>query len=91
MAAVVAREMSPVSEPVYTDGVVVLRGHLEEIYAALDSAAGYHIADDLARQYKNVGGTHRPSNLTKRLEEAQRRVIGYLAVDGEAEEDVPEE
>lgn len=62
----------------YTDPIVVLRAHLEEIFTALDAAAGYHIADDLARQYKNVGGTHRPSNLTKRLEKAQERVAGYL-------------
>jgi hypothetical protein len=62
----------------YTDSIVILRGHLEEIFTALDAATGYHVADDLARQYKNVGGTHRPSNLTKRLEAAQERVAGYL-------------
>lgn len=71
----------------YSELVPVLRGHLEEIYEALDAATGYHIADDLARQYKNVGGTHRPSNLTKRLEKAQKHLEGYLA----EVEDVSEE
>lgn len=76
------------ADPTYTDVVPVLRGHLEEIYEALDSARGYHVADDLARQYKNVGALHRPSNLTKRLEKALGRTEGYL----EAEDhDVPVE
>lgn len=65
----------------YIEPVQLLRGHLEEIQQALDAARGYHVADDLARQYKNVGGTHRPSNLTKRLEKALDRVEGYLAED----------
>jgi hypothetical protein len=62
----------------YVEPVTVLRGHLEEVLEALDAATGYHSADDLARQYKNVGGTYRPSNLTKRLEKALDRVQGYL-------------
>jgi hypothetical protein len=62
----------------YTEPVTLLRGHLEEIYAALDTAYGFHSADDLARQYKNVGSTHRPSNLTKRLEKALAHTEGYL-------------
>lgn len=66
------------ADPIYTDQITVLRGHLEQIFEALDSAWGYHTADDLARQYKNVGGTHRPSNLTRRLEEALQRTGAYL-------------
>lgn len=73
--------------PTYTDRIVVLRGHLEEIFEALDTATGYHTADDLARQYKNVGSTHRPSNLTKRLEKARDHAEGYLL---QEDEDVPE-
>lgn len=63
----------------YGTPINILRGHLEEIYEALSAASGYHSADDLARQYKNVGGTFRPSNLTKRLDSARERVNGYLA------------
>lgn len=63
----------------YTDQVIILRGHLEDIHEALDSATNFHVADDLARKFKNVGGTHRPSNLTTRLENALDRVEGYLA------------
>lgn len=74
--------------PTYVDTIPVLRGHLEEIFSALDAASGYHSADDLARQYKNVGGTFRPSNLTKRLESARERVDGYLS---QEEADVPQE
>lgn len=70
----------------YAEKVVILRGHLEEIFEALENAYGYHDADDLARGFKNVGGTHRPSNLTKKLERASDRVRGYLEA-----EDVPEE
>lgn len=73
----------------YTETVPILRGHLEEIFEALDAARGYHLADDLARQYKNVGGIHRPSNLTKRLEKARDRVEGYL--ESEQHEQLPEE
>jgi hypothetical protein len=73
----------------YTDHIVVLRGHLEELYQALDTATGYHTADDLARQYKNVGSTHRPSNLTKRLEQARDRAEGYLLA--QEDDSVPEE
>lgn len=64
-----------------TDQIPVLRVHLDEIHRALDNSFGFHVADDLARQYKNVGGTHRPSNLTKALETALNRVEGYLAID----------
>ena len=65
-------------DPTYVDLVPVLRGHLEEMYEALDAAYGYHTADDLARQYKNTGGTHRPSILTRKLEKALGRTEGYL-------------
>lgn len=72
----------------YTESVTVLRGHLEEMFLALDAAAGYHAADDLARQYKNVGGAFRPSNLTTRLERSRERLEGYLQ---EESTDVPQE
>jgi hypothetical protein len=62
----------------YTEQVSVLRGHLEEWLDALEAAYGYHAANDLAQQYRNVGGTTRHSNLTKRLESALERVTGYL-------------
>jgi hypothetical protein len=71
------------SDPKYTDSVTLLRGHLEEIHLALDSAYGFQAADDLARLYKNVGGTTRPSNLTKRLEKALAHAEGYLAQEEE--------
>lgn len=71
----------------YAQPVMVLRGHLQEIAEALDTAYGFHAADDLARQYKNVGSTHRPSNLTKRLEKALSSAEGYLA---QEEDDVAE-
>ena len=67
--------------------VTVLRLHLEEIWNALDTAHAYHLADDLRTGYKNVGGTSRESNLTKRLEHARDRLDTYLI----EEEDVPEE
>jgi hypothetical protein len=63
----------------YTEPVSVLRGHLEEWLSAIDAAYGYHAANDLAQQYRNVGGTTRPSNLTKRLEASLERITGYLA------------
>jgi hypothetical protein len=63
----------------YAVPITVLRGHLQEIADAVDTAYGYHTADDLARQYKNVGSTHRPSNLTVRLEKALSSLEGYLA------------
>lgn len=53
-----------------SDEVILSRADAESIWAALDVARGYHIADDLTKEYKNVGGTHRPSNLTKRIENA---------------------
>jgi hypothetical protein len=74
----------------YTEPITVLRGHLEEMYEAIDTAYGYHTADDLARQYKNVGSTHRPSNLSKRLEKALSSVEGYLAQE-EADEPVQQD
>ena len=74
---------------VYTDTVMILRGHLEELEQALDTATSYHVADDLTRRFKNVGGTHRPSNLTVRLEKALDRVRGYLTQ--EDDERLPEE
>jgi hypothetical protein len=73
----------------YTDQVTVLRGHLEEVYRAVDNAYGYHMADDLARQYKNTGGVHKPSNLTKVLSKATEHLEGYLQK--EEEDDVSEE
>ena len=72
----------------YTEPVTVLYGHMQMILAALDAAYGYHMADDLASQYKNVGGTHRPSHLTKRLEKALWTVEGYLA---EGADELPDE
>lgn len=68
----------------YGDQVVVLRGHLEELQQALDSATSFHVADDQARRFKNVGGAWQPSHLTVRLENALDRVEGYL-------EEVPDE
>jgi hypothetical protein len=58
--------------------IPVLRTHLQELYEAVDTAYGAAAAEDLARGYKNVGGTNRPSNLTKRLEKALDRLQGYL-------------
>jgi hypothetical protein len=57
--------------------------------AAIDTAYGYHSADDLARQFKNVGGTSRPSNLTRRLEQALEIGNGYLAGPEGGEDDLP--
>jgi hypothetical protein len=65
--------------------VGVLRIHLQEIFEALDTALGASQAEDLVRGYKNVGGTNRPSNLTKRLEKAHARVEGYLVMEEEAD------
>jgi len=72
----------------YTESIPVLRGHMEEIYEALDNAYGHHVATDLARQYQNTGGTHRPSNLTRKLEKALNRTEGYLEVETD---ELPEE
>lgn len=74
--------------PSPTDQLPVLRVHLEQLVAAIDTAYGYHSADDLARQFKNVGGTSRPSNLTRRLEQALELGNGYLA-QPEEEDDLP--
>lgn len=73
----------------YTESIPVLRGHLETIYEALDTAYGHNVALDLARQYQNVGGTHRPSNLTRKLEKALNHTEGYLET--EDMNDLPEE
>lgn len=62
----------------FIESITILRGHLEEIQEALDAARGFHVADDLARQYRNIGGTARPSNLSRKLEKALTRVEGYL-------------
>lgn len=69
-----------------TEQIPLLRIHLEQLVQAIDSAYGYHAADDLARQFKNVGGTFRPSNLTKRLENALELGNGYLAPPEEDEQ-----
>lgn len=58
------------------------RDDAELIWQALDTARGYHLADDLARQYKNAGGTHRPSNITKRIEHAIQ-ILDQAVVEGE--------
>lgn len=73
------------TERVYTESIPVLRGHLEELYEALDVALGHQVATDLAQQYRNVGGTSRASNLTVRLEKAVARAEGYLAVEDDDE------
>lgn len=62
----------------YTEPLTILRGHLEEIYTALNAAAGFHAADDLRTEYKNAGGAHRPSKLTSLLERSRDRAAGYL-------------
>ena len=62
----------------YTQTQAVMRGHLEEIHRALAAAYTYHEADDVATEAKNIGGTHRPSNLTTALSTALDRVEGYL-------------
>lgn len=68
------------------DQIPVLRLHLEEMYRALDTAHKYHIADDLARQYKNIGGPYQPSNLTKSLATGLSRAEGYLVENPEGDE-----
>lgn len=50
--------------------MIVDRLLLEQIWEALDAAHTFHTADDIRTQAKNIGGTHRPSNLTRRLENA---------------------
>lgn len=75
----------------YTDTVPVLRGHLDELQRAVEGAATYHSADDLARQAKNLGGVHRPSNLTKALEAALARIEGYLAMEVTEDDELREE
>lgn len=61
-----------------TEPITILRGHLEEIYTALNAAAGFHAADDLRSEYKNVAGVHKPSKLTTVLERSRDRAAGYL-------------
>lgn len=75
-------------EPVYTDGINILRGHVGELVRVLEASFGYHDATDLARQFQNLGGVHRPSNLTKALNTQLERFKGYLLLE---EEDVSEE
>lgn len=77
------------SEPIYTDEVPVLRGHLEETHEALLTAQAYHQALDLADAARNVGGPQRPSNISRRLDKAVARVEGYLATQ-EEDDDVPQ-
>lgn len=74
----------------YVEPILVLRGHLEEIYEALETATNYHEADDLAHKFKNIGGTSRPSNLTKRLSKALDRTESYLATEQEDLDGIPE-
>lgn len=70
----------------YTEPIGVLRGHLEEIAQALETAHVNASAHDLVQSTRNVGGTSRPSNLTKRLETALARAQGYLDSSVEPEE-----
>jgi hypothetical protein len=73
----------------YTDQIIVLRGHLEDFLRVLDAAYGKSAAEDLVRGYATMGsGTHRPSNLTRALEQARDRVQGYLH---ETDHDVEDE
>lgn len=77
------------TERAYTERTLVLHGHLLEMYEALDAARGYHVADDLAQQYKKVTSMPQQSNLTAKLERALSRVEGYLAQG--VDNDVPDE
>lgn len=72
----------------YTDMTEIMQGHLEEFHAALQAAFTYHEADDIRAEAKNVGGVHRRSHLTTRLESALDRAEGYLT--GKETPDVPE-
>lgn len=71
-----------------TDQIPVLRLHLEEIFRALDTSHKAMVADDLSRQYKNIGGVYQPSNLTKALAKALGHTEGYLLVE-EDDDGVP--
>lgn len=75
----------------YTDQITVMRGHMEEFARALSAAYTYHAADDVAREAKNIGGVHRPSNLTTALESALGHAEGYLAPPEVTDERVPED
>jgi hypothetical protein len=76
--------------PSPTESIGVLRVHLREFYEALDTACGKSMAEDLVAGYRNVGGSNRPSNLTKRLTNALTRIEGYL-VEPEETDELPEE
>lgn len=63
----------------YTDQVMVLRGHLEEILQALQAAYGKAYAEDMARRYSQMDSPqHRGARLTGVLETQVQRVEGYL-------------
>lgn len=70
--------------PSPTDLIQIPRAELENWWTAIDTAHKYHVADDLTREFKNVGGTHRPSNLTKRLEAALDRLDAFLMEEDES-------
>jgi hypothetical protein len=72
----------------YTDSIIILRGHLEELREALYAATNHAVAEDEVRRWRNVGGAHTPSHLASRLENALDRVEGYLK---EIPDDLPEE
>jgi hypothetical protein len=69
--------------------VIIDRVVLEQVWQALDAARTYHVADDVRTQAKNIGGTHRPSNLTRRLETAQEALDAAFAEEEQSE--LPEE
>lgn len=71
----------------YVEIVEVLRGHLEEIYLAVDAAYGHITALDLAEHYKTGKGLTKPSYLQKKLASAGSRIEGYL-YQGETDESV---
>lgn len=69
------------SDHEYTEFVSVLRGHLEEVQIAVENAYGASKASDLVRQYQNVGGVYKPSNLTRKLDKALSHIEGYLLIE----------
>lgn len=69
--------------------MIVDRLVLQQVWEALDTARGFHVADDLRTQYKNAGGTHRPSNLTRRLENAIALLDETFAAESEDDEQLP--
>lgn len=58
--------------------VVVLRGHLEEVWDVLDSVVGHLQAEDLASAYKQMMQQPRYSRLTIKAQQQQERLSGYL-------------